>query len=611
MTLAINEVLPRVHYVATALQTHFVVPFEFMANSYLKVYVNGVLKTYADPPLNVNQYSTTGVGVSGGGAIDFGGAGLALNDEVVIYGDIPIERLSDYPTTGKFPITALNEELDKMTSMILEARMQIDRALRLSDQDFAVDIDPIGEDRADRILGFDADGQPYLYTTDELYGELDELVAQAAASAAAAQSSEDDAETAQAAAEAAYNATVAAINALGAVLSYKGAWDASTGVFPGGGAAYAGWQYSVSVAGTVNGVVFTVGDRLTALVNNASTTTYAANWLKSEDSEFGLEIAAATTDDAIVDADLLGYSDTSAGGLGKKTAWSNIKTVLWAAFGVGVNALTAKSSLVDNDLLGIADSAASNASKKTSFANVYTWIQVKLNTTAKTTPVAADRVYIGDSAASNAQKYSTLTQVMTAFGSLINGSTAKTAPVAADEMVIADSAASSATKKVTFTNFMTLFGALISGSTAKSTPIAADLIAIADSAASNATKKVQVSELKTVVNTDMVSTGTIRDDTFVITDAAAYVINPADGAIQRWTLTASRTPGAAHANWQDGMTVTLLIADGTAYTITWTTLGVVWKSGTAPTLATTGYSEISITRENGVLRGVHVGDFAS
>lgn len=106
-------------------------------------------------------------------------------------------------------------------------------------------------------------------------------------------------------------------------------------------------------------------------------------------------------------------------------------------------------------------------------------------------------------------------------------------------------------------------------------------------------------------------TGTIKEDVYVIVDAAGYVINPTDGSIQRWTLTASRTPGAAHADWTDGKSVTLLIADGTAYTITWSTLGVVWKGAVAPTLATTGYTEVIITKENGVLRGVIVGDFAS
>lgn len=68
------------------------------------------------------------------------------------------------------------------------------------------------------------------------------------------------------------------INSLANGMVYKGNWDASVGTFPGAGVAQTGWFYTVSVAGTVNSVVFNVGDRLIAIADNASTTTYAANW---------------------------------------------------------------------------------------------------------------------------------------------------------------------------------------------------------------------------------------------------------------------------------------------------------------------------------------------
>jgi hypothetical protein len=103
--------------------------------------------------------------------------------------------------------------------------------------------------------------------------------------------------------------------------------------------------------------------------------------------------------------------------------------------------------------------------------------------------------------------------------------------------------------------------------------------------------------------------GTITEDVFVITDAVGFAIDPRNGSIQRVTLAASRTPVAA--NWLNGDSVTLLVNDGAGFTITWTTIGIVWKGGIAPTLATAGYTEINITRENNVYRGVHVGDFAS
>lgn len=68
------------------------------------------------------------------------------------------------------------------------------------------------------------------------------------------------------------------LNAMASGMIYKGNWDASAGTFPGAGVAQTGWFYTVSVAGTVDSVVFNIGDRLIATTNNASTTVYASNW---------------------------------------------------------------------------------------------------------------------------------------------------------------------------------------------------------------------------------------------------------------------------------------------------------------------------------------------
>ena len=64
-----------------------------------------------------------------------------------------------------------------------------------------------------------------------------------------------------------------------------GAWDASSGVFPGGGTAQAGNKWIVSVAGTVDSVSFSPGDTILAIVDNASTTTYSGNWIKGDNSD--------------------------------------------------------------------------------------------------------------------------------------------------------------------------------------------------------------------------------------------------------------------------------------------------------------------------------------
>jgi hypothetical protein len=79
---------------------------------------------------------------------------------------------------------------------------------------------------------------------------------------------------------------------LSGALVFKGAWDASAGTFPGAGAAQLGWFYKISVPGTVNGIPFAVGDDVYAVVNNASTSTYAANWLKVQGAITLAEIQA-------------------------------------------------------------------------------------------------------------------------------------------------------------------------------------------------------------------------------------------------------------------------------------------------------------------------------
>lgn len=98
------------------------------------------------------------------------------------------------------------------------------------------------------------------------------------------------------------------------------------------------------------------------------------------------------------------------------------------------------------------------------------------------------------------------------------------------------------------------------------------------------------------------------EEVFAITDGATVNLDPNNGSIQTWTLGASRTPG--QANWAAGQSITLMVDDGTAYSITWTTLGVVWETnaGSAPTLATSGYTVITLWKVGTTIYGARVGD---
>jgi hypothetical protein len=100
--------------------------------------------------------------------------------------------------------------------------------------------------------------------------------------------------------------------------------------------------------------------------------------------------------------------------------------------------------------------------------------------------------------------------------------------------------------------------------------------------------------------------GDLKESVFTITDGASVDLDPADGPIQLWTLGASRT--ATASNFAAGESMLLMIADGTAYALTWPTM--TWVGGSAPTLATSGYSVIELWKVSTTLYGAHVGDVA-
>jgi hypothetical protein len=82
-------------------------------------------------------------------------------------------------------------------------------------------------------------------------------------------------------------------------------------------------------------------------------------------------------------------------------------------------------------------------------------------------------------------------------------------------------------------------------------------------------------------------------------------LDPANGTIQTWTLTANSTPTDSVAA---GESLTLMIDDGTAFSITWPS--VVWKTnaGLAPPLNLTGLTAIVLWKVGTVLYGARVGN---
>lgn len=113
--------------------------------------------------------------------------------------------------------------------------------------------------------------------------------------------------------------------------------------------------------------------------------------------------------------------------------------------------------------------------------------------------------------------------------------------------------------------------------------------------------------------TDPAIIGTILEDVYTISDGAAFEVDPGNGSIQLITLGANRTPKAT--NFAAGEAITLMVDDGSAYTITWTDAtwggsGVIWETdgGTAPTLSTSGYTTIVLWKVSTQVYGARVGN---
>lgn len=155
--------------------------------------------------------------------------------------------------------------------------------------------------------------------------------------------------------------------------------------------------------------------------------------------------------------------------------------------------------------------------------------------------------------------------------------------------------------------------AVTHAATGKTPPVDADEIPVADSAASFVLKKITWASIKAATLSWAVSQAntwaarqTFKDvveTTFTITDGASVNLNPANGSIQVWTLGANRTPTAT--NFLAGQGITLMVDDGAAYTITWSTIGVTWltSDGNAPTLKTTGYTPIVLWKVGSTIYG--------
>ncbi|MEQ8667027.1 MAG: hypothetical protein RIC16_15005 [Rhodospirillales bacterium] len=152
--IKINDISPRIRYVADGSQTAFTFPFPIFGDADLDVFIADVAAT------PMTDFTVAGAGSDSGGTVTFT-VPPANGAAVTLVRNLTVERTTDFQESGEFRARVINDELDKIVAMIQEAGDAVGRTLRLSDTDDVANLElPAKTERAGAFLAFDADGQP-------------------------------------------------------------------------------------------------------------------------------------------------------------------------------------------------------------------------------------------------------------------------------------------------------------------------------------------------------------------------------------------------------------------------------------------------------------------
>lgn len=171
--MTVTTTTARWQYVGTGVATVFSYDNIVWAATDLKVYVDETLKA------NGVDYTVSGVGVAAGGNVTFTAA-PANGAEIEIVSRIPYQRTIDYATETDFDEAGTEAAFDRGTRFQHQDEDRHDRSLHLAEGERVTTSSAWGElpakaDRANKVLAFDADGEPTA-TTNTTATDFDDQV---------------------------------------------------------------------------------------------------------------------------------------------------------------------------------------------------------------------------------------------------------------------------------------------------------------------------------------------------------------------------------------------------------------------------------------------------
>jgi hypothetical protein len=159
--IKIPPILPRIAYVGNGTQTQFTFPFPIFHPQDLVVRLNDAI--------HLTGFTVHGAGQSNGGTVHFNTPPINMT-HIILERRLPLQRISDFLEGGEFSANALNNELDYLAGSIQQIANDIVPTLHVpATEHHIVTTLPSKEVRANKVLGFDADGQMMMVDTQNTY----------------------------------------------------------------------------------------------------------------------------------------------------------------------------------------------------------------------------------------------------------------------------------------------------------------------------------------------------------------------------------------------------------------------------------------------------------
>lgn len=151
----------RAQYSTNGTSGPWTVPFYFLENSHLRVYYTNADGVETQLVLSAG-YNVSGAGNPSGGSVTTTEAYVA-GGAITILRDVPATQLTDYRTADSFPAETHEVALDKLTMIVQQQGEVLDRAIVFAPSDQSSAVLPSAEDRANRFLGFNGNGDAVVF----------------------------------------------------------------------------------------------------------------------------------------------------------------------------------------------------------------------------------------------------------------------------------------------------------------------------------------------------------------------------------------------------------------------------------------------------------------